>query len=154
MRKKKEQTFIYALKDPRDNCIRYVGRSDNPTDRYHRHVYDATPNRYKARWMQGLLNSGYKPRLIILEKVDVVLRLEAEKHWIDLGYQRGWPLTNIFMFRGNKGDSIFLDEKPDEIRWDYISEDIMGAFDFDALANNFKVDGLLDWELEKVELQL
>jgi predicted GIY-YIG superfamily endonuclease len=123
MSKKKEQTYIYALKDPRDNAIWYVGKSNDPRYRYHRHLFDKTSNRYKTQWMKDLLYSGHKPILMFLEKVESTFRLEAERHWIELGYRRGWPLTNIFMFEGNKGDLIVLDEVSNEIIWDYLSSD-------------------------------
>lgn len=39
-----ETTFIYSLKDPRTNEIKYVGKSNNPKNRLNRHIRESKIN--------------------------------------------------------------------------------------------------------------
>jgi hypothetical protein len=53
-------TFIYILVDPRNDHVRYVGKSNNPIGRYSSHI----ACRYKTHsrnWIKSLLNVGQKP---------------------------------------------------------------------------------------------
>lgn len=36
-------TYIYGLVDPRDDCIRYVGKANDPRGRLSRHLYKTGP---------------------------------------------------------------------------------------------------------------
>ena len=92
--------YIYGLTDP-NGSIKYVGQSVNPQLRYAQHLVDSadTP---KTRWIRELLSNGYKPGLIILEKVEPQQADFTEKWWIVLGRNRGWELTNVgFPTRNN-----------------------------------------------------
>lgn len=91
-------TFIYGLVDPRTGHVRYVGKSHNPKNRLQNHL---TPRQLKSKshknsWLRGLLDSGYKPRLVLLEEVNESKWQEAERRWIV--YYRSLPgyppLTN------------------------------------------------------------
>lgn len=79
-----ETTFIYALTDPVTNEIRYVGKADDPKDRFYHHVGTArrSTSNHKGAWIRGLLNAGIKPGLIILEEVSKDNWEEAEKRHI------------------------------------------------------------------------
>ena len=85
--------YIYGLTDP-NGSIKYIGKSGNPRVRYDQHLADHadTP---KTRWIRELLSNGYKPGLIILEKVDPQQAYFTETWWIVLGRSRGWALTNV-----------------------------------------------------------
>lgn len=85
--------YIYGLTDP-NGSIKYVGQSVNPQLRYVQHLADSadTP---KTRWIRELLSNGYKPGLIILEKVEPQQADFTEKWWIVLGRNCGWELTNV-----------------------------------------------------------
>lgn len=66
-------TYIYCLKDPRNNCIRYIGKSDCPNERYANHISEAKNNRksnYKINWIKSLLKLNLKPKLEILNIVE------------------------------------------------------------------------------------
>lgn len=89
-------TFIYGLKDPNTNKIRYVGKSDNPKDRYKQHISDTT-NSYKVNWINQLKQAGTLPVLVILEEVPYSQWEYKERSWIAKGLQEGWGLTNIQM---------------------------------------------------------
>ena len=125
---RQEPVYIYALADPRDSSIRYVGKSATPNTRYEQHLVDRTSNRYKTDWIQSLLGSGNRPRLEILETVDPSDWIEAEHHWLGLGYQRGWPLVNIKGFAANAFSSVLIDEELDEVLWYYLPDDLWNRF--------------------------
>jgi len=79
-------TFIYGLKDPVSNKIRYVGKSNNPKSRLSRHICEAKEAKsvHRLCWIKGLLNIGKKPILVILEKCDVDVWGERENYWISI----------------------------------------------------------------------
>lgn len=88
-------TYIYALKDPRDGLIYYVGKSNNPTGRLKMHLFDKSTNRGKAEWISGLEADGLLPELEVLDEVPINEWGEIEKTWIAKGKKEGWPLLNI-----------------------------------------------------------
>lgn len=79
-----EQTrYIYALKDPRDDKIRYVGCTWNPTRRLADHVRSAHRNGTpKEAWLSELGSLGLGPALVILESVEDSFAPQAEGRWI------------------------------------------------------------------------
>jgi|GEM_PF-2687114 len=69
-------TFIYGLKDPLTDEIRYVGKSNKPVYRLSAHITDALKNKveenlHRINWIKGLLLVGEKPTLEILEEVSI-----------------------------------------------------------------------------------
>lgn len=64
-------SFIYGLIDPRTNQIRYVGQTTSGFGRLKSHMKVSyikhTINR-NVGWMKGLLSSGYKPEMIVIEE--------------------------------------------------------------------------------------
>ena len=90
-------TFIYALKDPRNNEVRYIGKSNSPTLRLSQHVKDTKANKEKAEWIKELSDDGKLPIIEILEEVDLDKWQECEKKWISKGFENKWRLTNICM---------------------------------------------------------
>ena len=80
------KVYIYGLKCPETNIIRYVGKSKNPDKRIIRHIWNATKNPeniHLARWINKLIASGSKPILEILEECDLLDWKEKEKYWIN-----------------------------------------------------------------------
>lgn len=88
--------YIYALVDPRDNRIRYIGKTVNIKKRYEQHLYWFTgTNPRKERWIQNLKDKGLKPELDVIEECDRSSWIEREKYWI-AHYREVYPdLTNI-----------------------------------------------------------
>jgi len=89
---------VYALTDPRDGVIRYVGYSKNPVHRYRGHIKEAKNftgehRTHKICWIQLLLRKGLEPQLVILQ-VDVSDPATAEMQWIYKLRRRGCNLTN------------------------------------------------------------
>ena len=78
---KARQVFIYALVDPRDANVRYIGRSFVPEDRYKRHLIDKSET-HKTRWIRQLKSVGLQPELKILDVVSEQQWSDAERQWM------------------------------------------------------------------------
>ncbi len=82
----RELYFIYALIDPRDSKVRYIGSSVNPKGRFDSHM--ASPSRALRPWLEELASCGLQPRLITLADARNYQRaLNLENVYID-EYQR------------------------------------------------------------------
>jgi len=99
--------YIYALCDPRDDVIRYVGRTVNLKDRYRSHLR-AKWGTHRCCWIKGLKEIGLKPKMIVLEVVDESKCRSAEMWWIAHLKDVGYDLTN----HSDGGDGI-LNPTPD-----------------------------------------
>lgn len=90
-------TFIYVLIDPRDNAIRYVGKSDDPQHRLGVHMSErekVAP--HKSRWVAQLKKLGLRPLIYVIEEVPQEKWQEREIYWIDFFRDTlGCDLTNI-----------------------------------------------------------
>ncbi len=84
---------IYALIDPHDNAVRYVGKAADPYHRRKRHLAERCfgPRR---RWLDSLQAENLVPILVILESVPESCWQEAERSWIAFYRQIGADLTN------------------------------------------------------------
>lgn len=58
--------YIYKLTDPRNNEVRYIGKTTNIKRRYKQHLYDKRKS-HKSSWVQSLRNQKLKPIMEILE---------------------------------------------------------------------------------------
>lgn len=78
-------TFIYALIDPRDWYVRYVGKSSKPRARFRNHLHPSKLKieTHKAHWLRELLGAGFVPIQEILEEVSKEHWMSAEKKWIE-----------------------------------------------------------------------
>lgn len=85
-------TSIYALVDPRNNEVRYVGKAKNPKLRYASHKC-VTGNSYRANWIRSMQQCGHNPEMVILE--EAVDWVESELFWIDYLRSLGARLTNL-----------------------------------------------------------
>jgi hypothetical protein len=67
-------TFIYALIDPRNGMLRYVGKANDPKKRLRKHLREAAifPRCHRNCWLKGLLDAGQKPDLFLVEEVPEV----------------------------------------------------------------------------------
>lgn len=92
------ETFIYALRDPRNGKVFYIGESVNPIKRWIDHQYQrkfcATYNRKLASLLQELWIQGFRPMLQIIEKCQDNWR-ERERFWISDHRRRGFHLLNV-----------------------------------------------------------
>lgn len=89
-----ETVFIYALIDPRNDTIFYVGASINPKHRLRQHRnYEFTGIDLKN--MIAFLDAcGFDIGIRILEEANEQNRDEREIHWINKCKEEGQPLTN------------------------------------------------------------
>jgi group I intron endonuclease len=89
-------TYIYVLKCPRTNEVRYVGKSNDPKRRYYGHMRtDKTACSYKKNWVQSLLKQGLKPVLEIIKEVPMGEWKDWEKYYIRYYKEKGCKLTNL-----------------------------------------------------------
>lgn len=92
---------IYALIDPRDDAVRYVGISANVKRRYKQHAFHHSKNTKKDAWTQELRDQGLQPLLSIIETVcGSVYASQREQYWIRHYLQQGAALTNLIISVG------------------------------------------------------
>lgn len=85
---------IYALKDPRDGVIRYVGKTKNAlSKRLTAHRNEKRQTR-KCRWLAKLRRDGVEPAVVVLEEVQETTWEESERFWIKWCRISGFDLTN------------------------------------------------------------
>jgi hypothetical protein len=75
--------YIYALIDPRDSQIRYIGQShQEPKTRLHGHASGNSGQKLKA-WFAELKLAGFKPVIVPMQTVPTLAEaLGAEIYWI------------------------------------------------------------------------
>lgn len=97
--------IIYALLDPRDRQVRYVGMTKNPKERLSRHVREARRKGGTKRlsWVRSLVAAGCTPEMVELERTGDWH--EAEQFWIAYLRSVGADLVN-----GNEGGQCAVTE--------------------------------------------
>jgi len=108
-----EPVYIYALVDPRNDEIRYIGKSIDIERRYASHLGDKTSNTGKVAWIGRLAEAGMVPDIKILETANEINWATRESWWIKHGLDKNWRLFNISM--GGEGGSIF--QLPESLYW-------------------------------------
>jgi hypothetical protein len=103
-----ETTFIYVLIDPRDEAIRYVGKSNDPQYRLKKHIKRATDKTHRGNWIKVLQSHGLEPRLHIIEETPYAQWQERERYWIQYYLSQGAPLTNETL--GGEGTKSYTPE--------------------------------------------
>lgn len=90
--------YIYGLRCPLMNEIRYIGKSTNPTKRAKAHVRSAIRGDYHhhtSRWLRKLIGEGLEPTLEIIRQVRPDERWQdVERAEISAAIERGCRLTN------------------------------------------------------------
>ena len=92
-----ETTFIYALVDPRDARIRYVGKSRDPELRTREHIGEQRRNKGSNNFFRAWLRQlGWNPPpVLILEEVIKTSADRAERWWIASLKSAGFNLANL-----------------------------------------------------------
>lgn len=87
---------IYALRDPRDGEIRYIGKTSMKlTRRVQAHLAMCSDeHNHRACWLRNLIASGFLPVYQILQMGEGEHWDVAERWWIKTGLDSGWHLTN------------------------------------------------------------
>ena len=99
---------IYALKDPRNDEVFYIGKSIKPTLRLAQHLADRTDTP-KTRRIAEIVAGGYAPFIDILEEVPAPRSSKAEAEWLIQGREQEWPLTNMVTGPVERIESEFID---------------------------------------------
>ncbi len=87
--------IVYALIDPRDSSIHYVGFTSNLVERFVTHLRNREVNRHKIAWMKDLIAQGMLPYCRTLHTCNSEREARAiEDYWIQAFYDSGQPLTN------------------------------------------------------------
>lgn len=90
-----ETTFIYALNCPETGECRYVGKANNPRERFTRHLSEAKKKNYHvSNWIKSLTVRGLQPLLEILDEVPNDAWKSWERAWIKISREIGMSLTN------------------------------------------------------------
>lgn len=96
--------YIYVLKDPITDEIRYVGQTNDIQRRYNDHISSSINenssdiNTYKCRWIRKLLSDGSKPTIEIIDRCESLIESNIlEKYYIEKYYEEGCKLTNSHM---------------------------------------------------------
>jgi hypothetical protein len=88
--------YIYVLKDPITDEIKYVGKSINPYDRCRKHISEAKitgANNHRINWIKSLLKLGLTPNMEIMDEIDGEWEW-LEQYWISQFKTWGFNLTN------------------------------------------------------------
>lgn len=86
--------FIYALKDPRDGAVRYIGKAKDPRYRFRAHL-GSEPGTHKAHWIRQLKDLELIPSMEILDEVPESQWEFFERAYIKVYRESGAALTNI-----------------------------------------------------------
>lgn len=90
-----KNVYIYALIDPRNNHVRYIGKAKSPEDRYKNHYNSARDkNTHKRNWINSVRKDGLRPELLILDEVASDNWRFWEKFYISLYKTFGFKLVN------------------------------------------------------------
>lgn len=101
---------VYALLDPRDNTVRYVGKTTCPELRLREHIESAGNQSRRCRWIADLVAHGMEPTMVILDRVSAARWEHVERRWIAF-YSRRGSLYNVEI-----GGAGYLHEELDKRR--------------------------------------
>lgn len=101
--------YVYALRDPISDEVRYIGITENIKVRFRQHL-NPSINGEHIRWISGLQAEGLIPSLKILEQCENEIDARArEKHWVEYYKDQGATLTNSQLNQESKSeDDKFL----------------------------------------------
>lgn len=89
---------VYALIDPRDWSIHYVGMTDNVYTRFQQHIRLQSNNEQKNTWLQSLKDADVMVFMKTLETADNLEdALQKEAYWIRHYIRLKSPLTNRYL---------------------------------------------------------
>lgn len=75
--------YIYALTDPRDNTVRYIGKTNNVNKRLSEHIKESG-NTYKINWINNLSKQNLKPSIQIIDTATELTWKIKEQYWIGM----------------------------------------------------------------------
>lgn len=100
-----KSTYMYVLKCPTTSEVRYVGKANNPKDRYRHHLSVANyKGTHKCNWINSLRQKSLKPVFEIIKEVTVSEWKYWERHFIK--YYRGEGCKLVNTMDGGEGLSF------------------------------------------------
>lgn len=84
---KTDIAYIYALLDPRDNEVRYIGKTTNPKNRLSSHITECKREKsthYRAKWIKSLLKDNLRPLIKFLKICPLSDFVKYETEYIQL----------------------------------------------------------------------
>lgn len=115
--------WIYALCEPDDGAIRYVGKCEKPKKRLVAHINESGDTA-KHVWLSSLKSQGKNPLVLLIEEVCNENWQEREMFWISHYRGLGFDLTNSTDGGyGLKGASLATREKLSAIQSKRMSDD-------------------------------
>lgn len=105
---------IYALCDPLDGGIRYIGKTiyEDLEKRLYQHIKDKRKS-HRWNWIKGLWMQGLRPTIKLIEEVDELIWQDRERFWIDYYRSKGINLSNHSS--GGLGGSTMSDDVKNRI---------------------------------------
>lgn len=100
-----KKIYIYTLTDPRDNLIKYVGKTNNLNRRYYQHIKGYSRGKISS-WIKTLDKLELLPEIDILDECSEDNWEFVEQYWISQIKAWGFPLKNINP-GGNNNDFEF-----------------------------------------------
>lgn len=89
------QSFIYALLDPRDGSIRYIGQTSVGMRRVRKHFYRSEKrNLHVYNWIRALRALDLEPKVSVLLECDISVLNKEEEFYISYLKSLGCNLTN------------------------------------------------------------
>jgi hypothetical protein len=86
---------IYALVDPREQRVRYVGFSKYPLMRLRQHILRTKNNQGLSDWLDSLLRWEVEPQMVVLEIAEWQTWQDQEARWIAYYRRHERDLLNI-----------------------------------------------------------
>lgn len=84
---------IYALIDPTDGTVGYVGKSKDIAQRYSQHI-DSMGSDRKSAWIADLADQDMRPELKLLEKCGEDIINAREDYWLTFYLDAGEAIYN------------------------------------------------------------
>lgn len=90
------KTYIYVLKDPINQHIRYVGKTISPKNRYKSHkCLKVKKGTYLSCWIESLRNKDLSPIMEIIDEVEKENSKKKEIYYISFYKNQGCNLVNL-----------------------------------------------------------
>ena len=78
-----QKVWIYALIDPRDNLVKYIGKSIKPKERLREHILKCkTEHTKKGNWIKKLVSLKLEPNMFLLKETIEQEIAYWEEHYI------------------------------------------------------------------------
>lgn len=103
--RRKTKTYIYVLRCPKTNVVKYVGKTIDVEKRIKSHLKEKN-NTLKCKWIIGLKNNNLAPIFEVIDEIEPMGDWEArEVYWIKFYKDKGEAFCNQTL--GGEGGSFY-----------------------------------------------